>query len=192
MRTPLRWTLTRHISLHALCACCALWGAPAVTLAVPEQITPTPVTSAPVSTAATPTTNNGIARVGSVSVVRLVLTLLAVACLIGMIAGWGRGGPRKPRLRLLNKPKKTPLSVLVPPGPAPRLIPSDSPNATRAHGTRTPMSRQLPAGATHINYLAAFSDSANASERARVDYLLVSSDSEEEPRDSEMSSRSRK
>jgi hypothetical protein len=101
-----------------------------------------------------------------------VLTLLALGCLVGMIVGWVIGDPRKARLRLFNKPKKTGLCVLVPPGPAPRLIPSDSPNATRPRGTRVPLSRQLPAGATHIDYIAAFSDSGERSEGREVDYLL--------------------
>jgi hypothetical protein len=160
MRTPFGWTLTWQTSLPVLGACCALWAVPAAALAAPEQI-------------------------GGVSFDRLVVTLLAMASLAGMLARRGRRGARKPRLRLLNKPKKTPLSVLVPPGPAPRLIPSDSPKATRAQGTRAPMSHQLPAGATHIDYIAAFADSAEASKGGRVDYLLVSNDSEGEARDSE-------
>lgn len=101
------------------------------------------------------------------------LTLLAIAWLVGMIAGWISRGHRETRLRLHHKPKKSALPVLVPPGPAPRLIPSDSPKAARA-------SRLRPAGGPRygaIDYLAAFSDSP---ERGRVDYLLVSSDSVEE------------
>jgi hypothetical protein len=96
-----------------------------------------------------------------------------------MIAGWVGRGASEPRVRLLVKPKKTPLSVLVPPGPAPRLIPSDSPKATRARSTE----RVPPAGGRRyavIDYTAAFASSAEAKERARVDYLLVSSDSVEE------------
>jgi hypothetical protein len=103
-----------------------------------------------------------------------------------MIVGWVSGGPRDTRFRLLNRPKKTRLSVLVPPGPPSRLIPSDSPNATRARWTRAPVSRQTPACATGsgvIDYIAAFADSAEASEGDRVDYLLVSSDSVEESLD---------
>jgi hypothetical protein len=180
MRTPFGWTLTARTSLPALCACCALWCAPAAALAAPEQITPLPVVSTPAPAAATSTTNNSTVRIGAVSFDRRVLTLLAMGCLVGMIAGWVNGGPRETRFRLLNKPKKTHLSVLVPPGPAPRLIPRDSPNAARASSSRAPISRQTPAGATRprvVDYIAAFSDSAEASERARVDYLLMSSDS---------------
>ena len=179
MRTPFGWSLTSQTSLQVLCACCALWSAPAAALAAPEQITPTPVISTP-APAATSMANDSTARIGGVSFDRRVLTLLAMGCLVGMIAGWVGGGPRETHFRPLNKPKKMRLSVLVPPGPAPRLIPSDSPNATRARWTRAPVSRQTPAGATGsgvIDYIAAFADSAEASEGGRVDYLLVSSDS---------------
>lgn len=103
-----------------------------------------------------------------------VLTLFALAWLVGMISAWVGRDRGEPRVRLLNKPKKTPLSVLVPPGPAPRLIPSDSPNAT--HLIDAPGSRKRPAGGPGyrvLDYLAAFSDSAKG---RRVDYLLVSSD----------------
>lgn len=150
MRTPFGWTLTCRPPLQVLCACCVLWAVPADALAAAQQITP-----------------------------GHVLTLLALGGLVGIIAGWSRRGARKPRVRLLNKPKKTRLSVLVPPGPAPRLVPGDSPNATRAQ-TRAPLSSQLPAGATHFDYIAAFADSGEASEGARVDYLLISSDNEAE------------
>lgn len=178
MRTPFGWTLTAQTSLQVLCACCALWCAPAAALAAPEQITPMPVVSTPAPGAATSMANDSSVRIGGVSFDRRVLTLLAMGCLVGMIAGWVSVAPRETRFRLLNKPKKTRLSVLVPPGPAPRLIPRDSPNATRA--SRAPVSRQTPAGATRprvINYIAAFGDSAEASAGGRVDYLLISSDS---------------
>jgi hypothetical protein len=183
MRTPFGWTLTSQTSLQVLCASCALWCAPAAALAAPEQITPTPVVSTPAPVAATSMADISTARIGGVWFDRRVLTLLAMGCLVGMITGWASGGPRETRFRLLNKPKKTHLSVLAPPGPAPRLIPSDSPNATRARWTRAPVSRQTPAGATGssaVDYIAVFADSAEASEGARVDYLLESSDSEEE------------
>jgi hypothetical protein len=147
MRTPIRWTRPSQTSLYALCLC----GAPAAVA------------------------NNSIARIGDVLLDRQVLTLLVIGCLVGMIAGWIRRHPREPRVRLLNKPKKTPLSILVPPGPAPRLIPSDSPKVTRPRSTRAPVPRQTPVGAARprvINYIAAFADSAEASERDRVDYLL--------------------
>ena len=109
-----------------------------------------------------------------------LLALLAIAALVGMIVGWGRGRPRTPRVRLFSKPTKTPLSVLVPPGPAPRLIPSDSPKATRARSPPRPTRANGPRFKV-VDYLAAFADSPEASQKERVDYLLVSSDSEEEP-----------
>jgi hypothetical protein len=183
MRTPFGWTLTAQTSLQVLCACCALWCAPAAALAAPEQITPLPVASGPASAAATPMGNNSTVRIGGVWFDRRALTLLAMACLVGMIAGWVGRGPRETRVRLFIKPKRTRLSVLVPPGPTPRLIPRDAPNATRASSTHAPVSRQMPAGATHIDYIAAFADSAQASEAGRVDYLLVSSDPVEEAPD---------
>jgi hypothetical protein len=160
MRTP--W-------LHALCVCCALWGLSGAALAEPVQVTPAPAAAA----------KNTAARIGSILLDRQVLTLLAMGCVIGMIAGWIRRDPREPRVRLLHKPKKTCLSILVPPGPAPRLIPGDSPNATRPRSTRAPVQRQTPVGAARprvIDYLAAFADPAEAS---GVDYLLVSGDSAE-------------
>jgi hypothetical protein len=146
-------------------------------LAATEQVTPTPAASAPVSVARI---NNSTTHVGGVSFDRRVLTLLAMGCLVGVIAGWVSGGPREPRLRLLSKAKKTRLSVLVLPGPAPRLIPSDSPNATRARWARASASRQTPDGATRpgiVDYLAVFAGSAEGSEGDRVDYLLESTDS---------------
>jgi hypothetical protein len=79
-------------------------------------------------------------------------------------------------VRLLNKSHETGLSVLVPPGPAPRLVPGDAPNATRPNGTRAPLTRHPPATLTHVDYLAAFADSGERSEADRVDYLLLSSD----------------
>jgi hypothetical protein len=180
MRTPLRWTRPSQTSLHVLCACCALWGAPAAALAEPEQATPTPVVSAPAPAAVT-VANNSTERIVSVLFDRRVLTLLAIGCLVGMIAGWIGRHPSEPRFRLLNKPKKTSLAILVPPGPAPRLIPGDSPNATRPRSTRAPVARQTPIGAARprvIDYIAAFTDPATASEGGRVDYLLVSNDEE--------------
>jgi hypothetical protein len=101
-----------------------------------------------------------------------------------MIAGWVTRRPRQTRFRLLNKPKKLRLSVLIPPGRAPRLVPGDSPRAKRTRSPRAPVPRQTPIGATRsrlIHYLAAFSDPARASERARIDYLLVPSDGGDEP-----------
>jgi hypothetical protein len=186
MRAPFGWTLKSGASLQILCGCCALWGAPAVALATPEQITSTTAVATPLPAAMNSLANHSTARVRGFLFDRRVLTLLATGCVVGMIAGWASGGPRETRLRLLNKPKKTHLSVLVSPGPAPRLIPSDSPKARRARWTRAPVSRQTPVGDTHprvMHYLAAFADSAEATEDARVDYLLES-DEEEAPTDS--------
>jgi hypothetical protein len=104
-----------------------------------------------------------------------------------MIAGWASAGPRDTRLRLLKKPKKARLSVLVSPGPAPRLIPGDSPNARRARWARAPVSRQTSVGDTHprvLHYFAPFADAAETNEDARVDYLLES-DEAEAPADSD-------
>lgn len=181
MRTPFGWTLRSRASLQVLCACCVLWGAP--TAAMSEQIAPTPGGPAPAPAAAASMTNNSTVRIGSVLFDRRVLTLLAMGCVVGIIAGWTCGGPRETRFRLLNKPKKTHLSVLVPPGPAPRLIPSDSPNATRSRSRRASVPRQTPDNTTRsgiVDYIAAFAD-AKANERGGVDYLLVSGDSVESP-----------
>lgn len=175
MRTPFGWTLTAQASLRILCACCALCGAPAAALAASEQSTATTAASTVPAAAANSTAHDHTAEVSRSSLDRRVLTLLAMGCLVGMIAGWARGGPRETRVRLLHKPKKTHLSVLVSPGPAPRLIPGDSPNARRARWSRAEVSRQTPIGATHprvLHYLAAFADSPDASDEAHVDYLL--------------------
>ena len=164
MRTPVGWTL---------CACCALWGTSAAAHAAPEQITSTTA----VSTAA----SDNSARAAHAWLDRRVLTLLAMGCLVGVIAGWASGGPRETRLRLLKKPKKARLSVLVSPGPAPRLIPGDSPHATRSRWARAQVSRQTPIGDTHprvLHYFAPFADAAAASEDARVDYLLESDEAD--------------
>jgi len=180
MRTPFRRTRPSQTSLRVMYVCCALCGASATALAEPGQITPTPVVSTPAPAPAT-VANNSTARTGSILFDRRVLTLLAMGFL-GLIAGWISRDPREPRVHLLNKPKKTRLPILVPPGPAPRLIPSDSPNATRPRSTRAPLTRQTPIGAARprvIDYIAAFADSAEANEGGRVDYLLVSSDVEE-------------
>jgi hypothetical protein len=175
MQKPVGQTLSSLTSLWILCACCALWGAPAAAQAASEHITPTPALSTSAATAPTST-----ARGGGVWFDRRVLTLLAIGCLVGILAGWASRDPRETHFRLLNRPRKTGLPVLVPPGPAPRLIPSDSPNSTRARWTRAPVSCQTRASATRsgvIDYIAAFADSAEASDGDRVDYLLVSSDS---------------
>jgi hypothetical protein len=188
MRTPFAWTLPSQVSLQAVCACYALWGAPAVGLAASEQIMPPPAVATPAVSTASPaaptsTTNSGTARIGDAVFNRRVLTLVALGCVVGTIIGWVRRSPHVTGVRLLHKPKKMRLSVLVPPTPAPRLVPGDSPNATRARSIRAPLPRQTPAGAPRsgaIDYIAAFADPGKARGGSRVDYLLVSSDSEEE------------
>jgi len=182
MRTPFGWTLTSQTSLQVLCTCCALLGTPVAAVATPQQVTPPPVVSTPAPAAPTSTVNNTTARIAGVAFDRRVLTLLAMGCLVGLIAGWVNGGPRDTRFRLLNKQKKTQLSVLVPPGPTPRLIPSDSPNAARARWTTGSVSRQTPVatGSGVIDYLAAFADPAEVNEGDAVDYLLVAGDGEDE------------
>lgn len=160
MRAPFRWARS---SLQVVCACCAIWGTPVAALAVGPAPAPAPVPSL---------ANNGTARLSRFSFDRRVLTLLAMGCLVGMIAGWLSGGPREPRMRLLNKPKKMHLEVLVPPGPAPRLIPRDSPHATRASSSRIPVSRQAGTHSGVVDYIAAFAESEEGSEGDRIDYLL--------------------
>jgi hypothetical protein len=158
MRKSFRWTLRRHTRLQLLCACCALWGAPA--LAAPAD---------------------GV--LSDRRVILAIASLIAVGGIVGMIAGRDNRAARGPRLRLLNEPKKTQLSVLVPPGPAPRLIPSDSPNAVRPRPTRGPIPRATPDGTTSsgiVDYLAAFADPPQPSEKDRVDFLLVPDDSVDE------------
>src|SRR5689334_710825 len=110
MRTPFRCALRLQTSLQILCAYGALLGTPAVVLGAPEQITP-PATTTPTSVPAATSSiaDNTTAHVGGMSVDRRVLTLLAMGCLVGMIVGWARGGPRETRLRLINKPKKARL-----------------------------------------------------------------------------------
>jgi hypothetical protein len=163
-------------SLIVLCACCAICGVCATALAAPEHTKPMPV--------ATSTAPDSATHIGRIVFDRRVLTLLAIGGLVGMLLGWLGRDPREPQIRLLNKPKKEDLSILVPAGPAPRLIPGDSPNATRPRSTRAPVPRQTPVGAARprvIDYLAAFADSPDASGEARVDYLLESGDNVEEP-----------
>jgi hypothetical protein len=119
-------------------------------------------------------------------VLTLLGGILAVAGAVGMIVGWTGQGPREPRLRLLHKPKKAQLQVLVPPGPPPRLIPGESPHAVRKRPPSAPVSRQTPAGTTSsgiVDYIAPFADSAEVIDERRVDYLLESGDGPDEPRD---------
>jgi hypothetical protein len=192
MRTPFKWTLPRRTSLRLLCACCAccaLWGVPAAALGAPEQIAPAPVVSTPPPAATPSTVNDDTAGLRGVLLDWRVWTFIAVACLFGMIAGWATKGPPEPRVRLLNKPKKTRPSVLVPPGPAPRLIPGDSPKATRSRAARAPVPRQTPdatTGSGIVDYIAPFSDAGKASERGRVDYILDSGDSQDDAQDSSL------
>jgi hypothetical protein len=187
MRKPFGWTRPTQTSLRALCACCALWVTPAVALPAADHTTPTTAISPTAPASSASLANNRTAQVGGVWFDRRVLMLIAMGCLIGMIAGWASGGPRETRFRLLNKPKKTQVSVLVPPGPAPRLIPGDSPNATRARSTRAPVLRQTPAAGPArsrvIDYIAPFADPAARSEAARIDYLLSSSEDVEQSLD---------
>jgi hypothetical protein len=111
------------------------------------------------------------------------LALLALVCVVGTIVGRARSGPREPRVRLFTRPKKTHLTVLVPPGPAPRLVAGESPNATRARPAPAPVVRTAPAGTGTgvIDYIAPFAGSGEASESARVDYLLETDDDDAAP-----------
>ena len=45
------------------------------------------------------------------------LALIALVFLVGTFAGRARKGPREPRVRLLARPKKMRLTVLVPRAP---------------------------------------------------------------------------
>jgi len=107
--------------------------------------------------------------------------LLLLACLVGFVIGWFGGGPRV-LLRLLNKPKKTPPPILIPPGPTPRLVPGDSPNATRARSIPAPGARQTPTGMRRsgpIDYIAVFTGPPDGRDNARVDYLLEPGEEDE-------------
>lgn len=159
---------------QVFCACLALWSVPAGSLGAAEQVTPATVVSTPAAAAGTSAARHDTVRIGSVSFDRRALALVAMVCLVGTIAGLATRHPREPRVRSLAKPKRTRLTVLVPPGPAPRLIPGDSPNATRARRARAPVTRMAPAGTGSgiIDYIAPFVASESASEKARVDYLL--------------------
>ena len=112
-----------------------------------------------------------------------VWTLVAMLGLAGAIAGWVTKGSRKPRVRLLTKPQKTHLTVLVPPGPAPRLVPGESPNATRVRAASAPVLRTAPVGTGSgiIDYIAPFASSGEAGEEVRVDYLLEPGDGDAAP-----------
>jgi hypothetical protein len=167
MRTPTRWALQSQASLQILCACCVFWGAPAA--------------AAPAANDSAAPIDEGVLSDKRVVTLLAIGSVIAIGCVVGMIGGRTGPSPREPRLRLINKPKKMQLSVLVPPGPAPRLIPSDSPNAARKRPAHSPVPRQTPDGTTRsgiVDYLAPFADAAKASERARVDYLLGDSGEE--------------
>jgi len=190
MGTPFAWRLLPQASLLVLCACCAPCAAPAAALGSPER--DTSLVYAPTVAAADSISKDEENRTSQEALERRAMTLLAIgglvgaACLIGMIAGGSNRGPPAPRVRLLNKPKKTQLSVLVPPGPAPRLIPSESPNAIRARPARAPVSRQTPEGDTRsgiVHYIAAFTNSGQATEEVRVDYLLEPGEGAEQSAD---------
>jgi hypothetical protein len=140
-----------------LCACFAFWSMPAA--------------------------SQDTVQIGSVSFDRRAIALLLLVCLAGWIAGLASKSPRAPRIRLLTRPKKTRLPVLIPPGAPPRLIPGDSPNATRARRARAPVPRQAPTGTGTgiIDYIAPFADSGDSSDNARVDYLLDAGDGSDSP-----------
>ncbi len=116
MRTPFAWTLPSRTSLQVVCACYALWGAPVAGLTAPEKIMPMPAVSTRAPAAPTSMPNHA-ARIRGVLFNRRVLTLVAMGCLVGTIVGWVRRGSRETRFRLLNKPRKMRLSVLVSPTP---------------------------------------------------------------------------
>lgn len=186
MRTPLGWTLTTQAPLRILCACCAICWMPTAALAAaaaPEYIRPVLVESTAAPDTATSTPDGDAARASGPSIETRVLALLALACAIGMIAGRRDRRPRgTTQLRLHNKPKKTPPPILVPPGPTPPLIPADSPKATRRARSATPAQRQTPPGIPSsgvVDYIAAFSDSAEGLDATRVDYLLESGEAGE-------------
>jgi hypothetical protein len=167
------------MSMRILFACCVLWGLPTAALAVTEYIQAGLVESTAAPSAST--LNNDIARADDPSIETRVMALLALACALGMIAGQRDRRSRGTQLRLHNKPKKTPPTILVPPGPAPHLIPGDSPKATRRAGSTVPVLRQTPDGIPSsglIDYIAPFSDSAEGSEATRVDYLLEAGEAE--------------
>jgi hypothetical protein len=157
-------------SVHALAPAPALAPASASTSASAPVPVPAP---ASVPTPTSPAKHNTV-RIGGIAFDRRVLALVATVCFVGTIAGWATRGPRVLRVRLLNKPTKTHLTVLVPPGPTPRLVPNESRNATRARSTLAPVSRLAPSGPGSgiIDYIAPFASSGEASERVQVDYLL--------------------
>lgn len=99
--------------------------------------------------------------------------LFAIGCVVGLIAGSVRRR-RTIRFGLIHKPQKSSPVVLVPPGPVPRLIPGDSPNATRARQSHAQVLRQTPANATGagmVDYIAAFAG-PEKTEGKPIDYLL--------------------
>jgi hypothetical protein len=183
MRTPCGWTPPRQKSWPLLCVFLTLWNGPAASVGAPKHIMPPSVVSASAPAAAASTTTHETVQIGGLSFDRRVLALVAMVCLVPTIAGRAGRGAREPRVRLLTRPKKTSLTVLVPPGPAPRLVPGESPNATRARPAHAPVPRQAPAGAGSgiIDYIAPFAGSGEGNEKARVDYLLESGENVELP-----------
>jgi hypothetical protein len=183
MRTPFVWIRLSPSSLLVLCACCALWAAPVTVRAATEPLESTrTVAKRSVSSATGAVSNDSTEQVPERLRDKRLLMLLAAGCVVGLIASCSRASAPEIRFRLLHKPKKTPLPVLVPPGPPPRLIPGESPNATRARTARAEVSRQKPAGARPtglVDYIAAFGDPA----KANVDYVLVPGDDPEDTTD---------
>ena len=181
-------------AIRTICACCALWGLSTAALAAPEHVQPVLVESTAAPVAASSTPKDSAARADDApdasddSIVGRVLMLVALAGVVGVIAGCRDRRSRGVPLRLLHKPKKTsPPRVLVPPGPVPTLIPAQSPKATRARSS-VAVPRQTPAGIPSsgvIDYIAAFSESAKGNEETRVDYVLESGDGEDEVTDPE-------
>ena len=161
--------------------------APAGATAPSAPIAPNAPTTSIAPTAPTSTATDSTSPPDSAFFNKRVLTLVALGCLAGLLLGsWIRIDPPETRFRLFNKPKKIGPSILIPSTPVPRLIPGDSPNATRARSTRTPIPRQKPEGIARsglIDYIAVFSGAGKASDATPVDYLLVPDDTADENTD---------
>jgi hypothetical protein len=183
LRTPFGCGPTSRVSLLALCTCCAFWGDSLIARAAPAEVTATTVTPTPAPAARGSPQNNASARAGRGSFDKRVLVLVVLAGSVGMIVGWSNRGRREIRFRLLNKPNKAPLPVLVPPRPTARLVPGDLPNATRALRTRAPIPQPIHTGGSRsrvIHYLAVFAESAQPSSQTPIDFLLVEGDGVED------------
>jgi hypothetical protein len=180
LRKPTACRPRSRKSLRAVCARCVLWSATVTVLAASGQVTATSVSSTPTAAAATSPEDSKPTRAGGSVLDLRVLALVAIAGSAGLIAGRFTRGRREIRFRLLHKPKKTSLPVLVSSEPAARLVPGELPHATRAPRAGPPVTRQVPVGAPRpgvIHYLAAFAESANPSHQTPIDYLLVEGDS---------------